>query len=157
MWDNDACMFNCLTHTIFNRSDPQHAYGKFFVDSADKLVNVSVINSSTSAVYTGDRFGCQLSLVNEVCSLGCLGISFCSHALLWAHLQPPCKFRAVGLHQIFWGQVRLPALTCQSGALLGYLVGSCTILRPPWKPPGKHSKHTGHVRHPSHRREGSCQ
>lgn len=87
MWDNDACMFSCLTHTIFNRSDPQHAYGKFFVDSADKLVNVSVISSTTSAVYTGDRFGCQLSLVNEVCSLGCLGISFSSHALLWAHLQ----------------------------------------------------------------------
>ena len=66
MWDNDACMFNCLTHTIFNLTDPQHAYGKFSINNAFQYVNVSILDDSTSAVYTGPKFGCQLSLVNKV-------------------------------------------------------------------------------------------
>ena len=67
VWDNDACMFNCLTHTIFNLTDPQHAYGKFTINNAFQYVNVSILDDSTSAVYTGPKFGCQLSLVNKVC------------------------------------------------------------------------------------------
>ena len=65
VWDNDACMFNCLVHTVFNRSDPQHSYGKFAIDNASKFVNASVLDSSTSSVFAGDKFGCQLSLVNQ--------------------------------------------------------------------------------------------
>ena len=65
VWENDECMFTCLAHAIFNRTDPQHSYGKFAIDNASKYVNVSVLDSSTSAVFTGDRFGCQLSLVNQ--------------------------------------------------------------------------------------------
>ncbi len=114
MWNNDACMFNCLTHTIFNRSDPQHAYGNFFVDTADRLVNVSVIDSSTSAVYTGDRFGCQLSLVNQVCALGCLSISLIFPSAVGT-FEASMQLGAFG---IYWGRVWLPALTCQPGALL---------------------------------------
>ncbi len=67
VWNNDACMFNCLAHEIFNLSDPKHSYGKFDVNSAYKFVNVSVLDSTTSSLFTGDRFGCQLSLVNQVC------------------------------------------------------------------------------------------
>ena len=67
MWDNDACMFNCLTHTIFNLTDPQHAYGKFSINNANQYVNVSILDDTTSAVYVGPKFGCQLSLVNQVC------------------------------------------------------------------------------------------
>ena len=65
MWDNDACMFNCLAHTIFNRTDPQRSYGRFAINNASKYVNASVLDTSTSAVFAGDRFGCQLSLVNQ--------------------------------------------------------------------------------------------
>ena len=66
VWNNDACMFNCLAHTIFNLTNPQQSYGKFAINNASKYVNVSVLDSSTSAVFSGDRFGCQLSLANQV-------------------------------------------------------------------------------------------
>lgn len=66
MWENDACMFNCLTHTIFNRTNPDHSYGNFSINSAFKYVNVTIMDGSTSSVFVGDRFGCQLSLVHQV-------------------------------------------------------------------------------------------
>ncbi len=72
VWNNDACMFNCLAHAIFNRTDPQHSYGKFAINNASKYVNASVLDSSTSAVFAGDRFGCQLSLVNQACPFASL-------------------------------------------------------------------------------------
>ncbi len=80
VWDNDACMFNCLAHTIFNRTDPQHSYGRFAVNNASKYVNASVLDSSTSAIFAGDRFGCQLSLVNQASLLASLSLH-----LWWVH------------------------------------------------------------------------
>lgn len=66
VWNNDACLYNCLVHTIFNLTDPQHSYGKFAINNPSKYVNVSILVNSTSAVFSGDRFGCQLSLINQV-------------------------------------------------------------------------------------------
>lgn len=69
VWDSDACIYNCLAHSIFNLTSPKSGAGAFDINSTAKLVDVKVVNSTSSVVDIGPAFGCQRTVQNQVTML----------------------------------------------------------------------------------------
>ncbi|CAL8467489.1 g7027 [Coccomyxa elongata] len=59
IWASDACIYNCLAHSIFNLTSPKSSPGVFAVNDTAKVVDVRVVNTSSDVVYIGHEFGCQ--------------------------------------------------------------------------------------------------
>ncbi len=66
VWQNDACISGCLAQQIFNLKDPANSLGVFSIDEQRKFVNASIAGQSTSSVYLGTDFGCQLTPADKV-------------------------------------------------------------------------------------------
>lgn len=66
IWASDACVYNCLAHSIFNLTSPKSSAGVFAVNDTAKMVDVTVVNSSSDVVYRSHEFGCQRIPSNQV-------------------------------------------------------------------------------------------
>ena len=66
VWKYDACIAGCLAQQIFNLKDPANSLGVLSVDAQGKFVNTSIAGQSTSSVYLGTDFGCQLTPATKV-------------------------------------------------------------------------------------------
>lgn len=66
MWNYDACIYNCLAQKIFNLDDPANSLGQLSIHTDTKTIDASVAGFPTSAVYLGDKFGCQLTPADKV-------------------------------------------------------------------------------------------
>ncbi len=87
IWASDACVYNCLAHSIFNLTSPKSSAGVFAVNDTAKVVDVRVVNTSSNVDYMGHDFGCQRIPSNQVSStslLTCYALSLpCFNA--WTH------------------------------------------------------------------------